>query len=182
MIAPVTTRLSEPRPPLRAAEPDTVILRNVSKVYGHGPGQVLALDRVSLEVAHREFVCLVGASGCGKTTLLNLVAGLDDGSAGAVERAGRAAVMFQESSLFPWLTVHKNVELALRFRGVPRGLRRGQAEELLALVRLDGFGDRQPHELSGGMRQRVALGAGARATRRGLADGRTLRRPRRHDP
>ena len=129
----------------------------MTKVYGHGSGAVLALDHISLDVAPGEFVCLVGASGCGKTTLLNLVAGLDQPTGGTVERAGRTAVMFQEASLFPWLSVRKNVELALRFQGVPRSQRRAKAAELLELVRLSGFDDRQPHELSGGMRQRVAL-------------------------
>ena len=102
----------------------------------HGSGAVLALDHISLDVAPGEFVCLVGASGCGKTTLLNLVAGLDQPTGGTVERAGRTAVMFQEASLFPWLSVRKNVELALRFQGVPRRQRRAEAAELLELVRL----------------------------------------------
>jgi NitT/TauT family transport system ATP-binding protein len=147
----------EERPSATAAAPSTVTLRDVTKVYGHGSGAVLALDHISLDVAPGEFVCLVGASGCGKTTLLNLVAGLDQPTGGTVERAGRTAVMFQEASLFPWLSVRKNVELALRFQGVPRGQRRDKSAELLELVRLSGFDDRQPHELSGGMRQRVAL-------------------------
>ena len=147
----------EERPSATAAAPQTVTLRDVTKIYGHGSGAVLALDHISLDVAPGEFVCLVGASGCGKTTLLNLVAGLDQPTGGTVERAGRTAVMFQEASLFPWLSVRKNVELALRFQGVPRSQRRAKAAELLELVRLPGFDDRQPHELSGGMRQRVAL-------------------------
>jgi NitT/TauT family transport system ATP-binding protein len=148
----------EDRPPATAAGPSTTVsLRDVTKVYGHGSGAVLALDHISLDVAPGEFVCLVGASGCGKTTLLNLVAGLDQPTGGTVERAGRTAVMFQDASLFPWLSVRKNVELALRFQGVPRIQRRARAAELLELVRLSGFDDRQPHELSGGMRQRVAL-------------------------
>ena len=147
----------EERPSATTAAPHTVALRDVTKVYGHGAGAVLALDHISLDVAPGEFVCIVGASGCGKTTLLNLVAGLDQPTGGTVERAGRSAVMFQEASLFPWLSVRKNVELALRFQGVPRGQRRAKAAELLELVRLSGFDDRQPHELSGGMRQRVAL-------------------------
>ena len=121
----------EERPSATAAAPYTVTLRDVTKVYGHGSGAVLALDHISLDVAPGEFVCLVGASGCGKTTLLNLVAGLDQPTGGTVERAGRTAVMFQEASLFPWLSVRKNVELALRFQGVPRGQRRAKAAELL---------------------------------------------------
>jgi NitT/TauT family transport system ATP-binding protein len=102
-------------------------------------------------------VCVVGASGCGKSTLLNLVAGLDAPTAGSVRVSGRTSVMFQEAALFPWLTVGRNVELALRLDGVPRRERRPRAMDLLELVKLAAFADRRPHELSGGMRQRVAL-------------------------
>jgi NitT/TauT family transport system ATP-binding protein len=109
-------------------------------------------------VATGEFVCLVGASGCGKSTLLNLIAGLDRPTAGTVERhVGEATLMFQDASLFPWLSVARNVELALRLRGVAKAARAERAAELLRLVRLDGFATKRPHELSGGMRQRVAL-------------------------
>jgi NitT/TauT family transport system ATP-binding protein len=132
-------------------------LSGVSKTYGHGATAVTALDGITLDVAPGEFVCLVGASGCGKSTLLNLVAGLDRPTSGHVDVGGRAALMFQEAALFPWLTVAGNVELALRLQGVPRKERRGRAEELLASVHLDGFADARPHQLSGGMRQRVAM-------------------------
>jgi NitT/TauT family transport system ATP-binding protein len=143
---------------LRVGRPAAVVLRDVSKVYGSQGAPVAALDHVSLEVAAGEFVCLVGASGCGKSTLLNLVAGLDQPTAGRVERpAGDATLMFQDSALFPWLSVTRNVELALRLRGVGRAQRAAKAQELLRLVRLDGFATKRPHELSGGMRQRVAL-------------------------
>ena len=104
-----------------------------------------------------EFVCLVGASGCGKTTLLNLVAGLDHATSGEVVRSGKAGLMFQEAALFPWLTVGKNVELALRLRRRAPQPAQARVLELLELVQLEGFVDKQPHELSGGMRQRVAL-------------------------
>jgi NitT/TauT family transport system ATP-binding protein len=138
--------------------PATAIsVSGVSKRHGRGPGAVLALDGVSLTVGAGEIVCLVGASGCGKSTLLNLVVGLDSPTAGKIDVTGRPALMFQESALFPWLTVSANVELALRLRGVPRGERRERAAELLAAVRLSDAADRRPHELSGGMRQRVAL-------------------------
>jgi NitT/TauT family transport system ATP-binding protein len=146
-----------PEAPRLTAASSTVALDGVSKVFGSGQAAVVALDHITLDVAAGEFVCLVGASGCGKTTLLNLVAGLDTPSAGHVSRSGRPSMMFQEASLFPWLTVRKNVELALRLRGIGRAERRARAEELIGLVQLAGFEDRQPHELSGGMRQRVAL-------------------------
>ncbi|MGY6501195.1 MAG: ABC transporter ATP-binding protein [Acidimicrobiales bacterium] len=134
-----------------------VSIDGVSKVFGHGPGTVHALDAVSLHVAPGEFVCLVGASGCGKSTLLNLAAGLDQPTSGTIDTAGRTALMFQESALFPWLTVRQNIELGLKLRGVKKADRRRQADELLKLVRLDGFAVKLPHQLSGGMRQRVAL-------------------------
>jgi sulfonate transport system ATP-binding protein len=136
-----------------------VALTEVSKVYGRGPHAVLALDRVSLRVRPGELVCLVGASGCGKSTLLNLVAGLDRVSAGTIDVTGGAhpGLMFQESALFPWLTVAGNVDLALKLRKVPRAERRARVGALLETVRLEQFAGRRPHELSGGMRQRVAL-------------------------
>lgn len=134
-----------------------VVLHQVSKRHGKGADSVLALDGVSLTVEQGEFLCLVGASGCGKTTLLSLVAGLDQPSAGNVAVHGRTALMFQEAALLPWRTASQNVELALKLRGVARQDRRARAEELLALVRLTDFADKAPHQLSGGMRQRVAL-------------------------
>jgi NitT/TauT family transport system ATP-binding protein len=154
----LATRVGGPEPPVAVESSPAVSLREVSRAFGEGGGAVLALDRVSLDVRPGEFVCLVGASGCGKTTLLNLVAGLDRPSAGEIEAgAGRPALMFQEAALFPWLTVAGNVELALRLNGVPNGERRTRAAELLETVHLGGLGRRRPHELSGGMRQRVAL-------------------------
>jgi NitT/TauT family transport system ATP-binding protein len=135
-----------------------VRIENVSKTYGSGSNALLALDRVSLDVAQGEFVCLLGASGCGKSTLLSLVAGLDGISSGTLDTGGRkVALMFQEAALFPWLSVVGNVELPLRLQGLGKAERRKRALELLEVVRLGGFGDKRPHELSGGMRQRVAL-------------------------
>jgi NitT/TauT family transport system ATP-binding protein len=135
-----------------------VVLDEVTKVYGRGRNAVLALDRVSLHVRPGEFVCLVGASGCGKSTLLSLVAGLEHVTSGRLDvEGGTPGLMFQEPALFPWLSVRTNVELALRMRGVARSARRDEALELLASVHLAEFADKRPHELSGGMRQRVAL-------------------------
>jgi NitT/TauT family transport system ATP-binding protein len=136
-----------------------VTLSNVSKVFGRGADAVPALDRVSLTVKAGEFVCLVGASGCGKSTLLSLVAGLDAPTQGQilVEGKGSPALMFQEPALFPWLSVAGNVGLPLSLRGLSRKDRQERVAELLQLVHLEDFGKRQPHELSGGMRQRVAL-------------------------
>jgi NitT/TauT family transport system ATP-binding protein len=142
------------REPAAAVEP-AVRIDHVAKRFGDGP---LVLDDISLDIAPGEFVCLLGASGCGKSTLLNLIAGLDRPTAGAIRTPAQgSAVMFQESALMPWLTARRNVELALRLRGVARGERREKALELLDSVNLADAADKRPHELSGGMRQRVAL-------------------------
>jgi NitT/TauT family transport system ATP-binding protein len=136
-----------------------VALHGVTKVYGRGANAVLALDGVSLDVAPGEFVCLVGASGCGKSTLLNLVAGLDRPSGGRIDldEGVEPGLMFQEPALFPWLTVEGNVEVPLKLRRLSRAARRERVAELLGTVHLADFGRKRPHELSGGMRQRVAL-------------------------
>ncbi|MCX5375160.1 ABC transporter ATP-binding protein [Streptomyces sp. NBC_00091] len=132
-------------------------IEHVSKSFSGPAGSQLVLDDISLDVAPGEFVTILGASGCGKSTLLNLVAGLDKPSTGAITTEGRPALMFQEHALFPWLTAGKNIELALRLRGVAKADRRTEAERLLELVRLGGAYGKRVHELSGGMRQRVAL-------------------------
>jgi NitT/TauT family transport system ATP-binding protein len=134
-----------------------VRLDGVSKAFGSSRDPVVALDRIDLTVDKGEFLCVVGASGCGKSTMLNLIAGLDAPTVGAVDVGGKPALMFQEAALFPWLTVRDNVALPLRLAGVGKRERRGRADELLELVHLEGQGARRPHELSGGMRQRVAL-------------------------
>jgi NitT/TauT family transport system ATP-binding protein len=132
-------------------------LHGITKVFGHGPSAVTALRDVDLSVEPGEFVTVVGASGCGKSTMLSLIAGLEQPTAGTVEVGGGVALMFQEATLLPWLTASQNVVLALRLRGVPRADRRPLAAELLERVRLGKYADKRPHELSGGMRQRVAL-------------------------
>lgn len=138
-----------------APAPPTVRIEGVSKRFGTAP---VVLEDVSLDIAAGEFVCLLGASGCGKSTLLNLIAGLDRPSAGSIQTpVAGSAVMFQESALMPWLTARRNVELALRLRGVPRAERREKALTLLDAVNLADAAEKRPHELSGGMRQRVAL-------------------------
>jgi NitT/TauT family transport system ATP-binding protein len=136
----------------------TLELANVSKSFGTGPGAVTALRGIDLRVAHGEFVCVLGASGCGKSTLLNLIARLDDATNGTVTvSAQRPSFMFQEAALLPWLTATRNVELPLQLAGLKKADRRRRSQELLELVRLDGVADKRPHELSGGMRQRVSL-------------------------
>lgn len=133
-------------------------ISGVTMVFGKGARSVRALDDVSLDVADGEFVCLLGRSGCGKSTLLSLTAGLELPSAGTIDCGGRrVGVMFQDAGLFPWLTVRGNIELALRLSGVPRTEWAERVGTLLEMVNLPDAGDRRPHELSGGMRQRVAL-------------------------
>ena len=133
-----------------------VALEQVTKRYA-GANGVLALDGISLAVRPGEFLTLVGASGCGKSTLLNLVSGLDQPSSGSVEVDGQAAFMFQEHALFPWLSALDNVATPLRLKGVGKRDREAQARDYLGAVHLADFADRRPHELSGGMKQRVAI-------------------------
>ncbi len=140
-----------------AGDRAAVELRHVAKVFPAGSGTITALDDISLSVRPGEFVCIIGASGCGKSTLLNLVAGLDQPTRGEVSRAGAPSFMFQDAALFPWLSVERNVDLPLRLAKVPKPQRQARVRELLDLVRLTQFAERQPHELSGGMRQRAAL-------------------------
>jgi NitT/TauT family transport system ATP-binding protein len=136
----------------------------VSKVYpAPRGGELTALEDVSLEIGDGEFVTILGPSGCGKSTLLQIVAGLETPTGGRVTFEGAppgvalTAVVFQEHALFPWRTVHDNVVFGLEVRGVAAAEREAAARRLLELVGLDGFADRYPHHLSGGMRQRVAI-------------------------
>jgi NitT/TauT family transport system ATP-binding protein len=125
----------------------------------------LALSDVSLTVGRNEFVAIVGRSGCGKTTLLNLIAGFLVPSEGRVLVDGRLVespgpdrgMVFQNSALFPWLTAIQNIEFGPRNQGRPPAERAALARELIDLVRLTGFEDKYPRELSGGMKQRVAI-------------------------
>jgi len=139
-------------------------LRGICKTFRSDTGdRVSALNDVNLLVHRGEFVTIVGATGCGKTTLLNLIAGLDtadDGylSLGADLRFGdNIAHVFQHYTLFPWRTAVSNVSFGLKMRGVRRQHRQAIAAKLLAGVGLKGFEDAYPHELSGGMRQRAAI-------------------------
>ena len=142
-------------PDTAEVQTSAVVVDGITKRFGRGP---LILDDISLAVAPGEFLCILGASGCGKSTLLNLVAGLEQPTAGRVEVPGhKPSLMFQEPALYPWLTAAENVELALKLRGVGKAERRAETQRLLALVRLEGAGAKRPHELSGGMRQRVAM-------------------------
>ena len=135
-----------------------VQLVDVTKVFGSGAQAVLAVDGLNLEIYRGELVCLLGASGCGKSTVLNLIAGLERATRGqVVVPAASTCLMFQESALFPWLTVNGNVAMPLRLQRRRRADRDAEVQRLLELVRLEKFGGHRPHQLSGGMRQRVNL-------------------------
>src|SRR5258708_39716901 len=146
-----------------------VEVRDIEHVYTGPGGVVPALAGISLSVAPGRFVVLVGPSGCGKSSLLMMMAGLRRPTAGTIVCGGlpilapdpdRVGVVFQDASLFPWLTAADNIEFPLAIRKLARPDRRRRAEAMLKLVGLDGFGGRYPHELSGGMKQRVSIARG----------------------
>lgn len=117
----------------------------------------IVIEDLDFQVKRGEFICLLGASGCGKSTLLNILAGLDTPTQGKIRSSDKPTLMFQDASLMPWLTAGQNVELALRIRGMAKDERRAKAQELLELVHLGSAYKKRPHELSGGMRQRVSI-------------------------
>ncbi len=140
--------------------------RHITKTFAvSGMADVVAIRDLSLDVREGEFVCLLGASGCGKSTMLSLFAGFLQPSAGQVLLRGvpitgiepRCGMVFQSYALFPWKTVRGNVEFGLKMQGVGRAARRVAAQHFIDLVKLTGFEDRYPTELSGGMQQRVTL-------------------------
>jgi NitT/TauT family transport system ATP-binding protein len=136
----------------RALKDSPLRLEGVS----HSFGAVRVLEDIRLEIGRGEFVAVVGPSGCGKTTLLNLLSGFYRPTSGRVVRSGTARMVYQSDGLFPWLTVVENIQLGLRHL-VDAGERERQLHDLMSLIRLDGFARHYPHQLSGGMRQRVEL-------------------------
>ena len=153
---------------LRAPPPDPSTLldvRNITKRFGTGDEAIVAVDDVSFSVAPGEFVSIIGPSGCGKSTLFNIIGGLTGDYDGSVTVEGSAVsgthpaigMVFQEGSTFPWRTVEDNVAFPLEIAGAPKAQRMERAAHFIALVGLQGFERRYPSELSGGMRQRVAI-------------------------
>ncbi len=142
-----------------------VALEQIAQVYRSGDRRFYALRGIDLTISDGEFVCLLGPSGSGKSTLLRIITGLQPPTEGRVLYRGRplrgvnpnATIVFQTFALFPWLTVQENVEIALKARGVPPGIRTPRALDLLDRVGLDGFETAYPRELSGGMRQKVGF-------------------------
>ncbi len=164
----MTTQLASPKGlPVSNSPQPKIVVDHVSKQFWAKEGEVpvLALSNVTLEIQPNEFVSIVGRSGCGKTTLLNLIAGLLRPSQGQILIDGRPVngpgpdrgMVFQQSALFPWLTALGNIEFGPQCMGMAKAKRRALAQELIELVRLTGFEDKFPHELSGGMQQRVAI-------------------------
>src|SRR5499426_4270264 len=135
-------------------------LRNITLNYDSGENPVTALQDVSFSVEPAEFLCVVGQSGCGKTTMLNIAAGFLKPTKGSILIGGKAitgkgldrGVVFQDfAQLFPWRTAQRNVEFGLEMKGVPREERAKTAQRFLGLVKLESFAGAYPHELSGGM-------------------------------
>src|SRR5947207_3519989 len=153
----------EGNPDDQAARP-LVRFEAVSKRFG----TIVAVERLTLDIFEREFFALLGPSGCGKTTLLRMLAGFETPDEGRVVLAGQdlarippyrrpVNMMFQSYALFPHLTVAGNIAFGLKQDRLPRREIETRVAEMLALVKLEGFGGRKPHQLSGGQRQRVAL-------------------------
>ncbi|MGJ7916875.1 ABC transporter ATP-binding protein [Massilia sp. LXY-6] len=142
-----------------------IVIDNVSKVFETDGRSMAALDSIGLEIPRGQFVCLLGPSGCGKSTLLNAIAGFAPPTRGSITADGAAVtgpgpergMVFQEYALFPWMTVEQNVGFGLEIKGMGKVQVAARVAELLRLLSLEDFGKRYPKDLSGGMRQRVAI-------------------------
>jgi len=145
---------------------EIIAIDGLSKSFTTEKGEhLLAVEEVSLTIPENSFTCIVGPSGCGKSTILRIAAGLEKATAGTVhyrsapvtKPCGEIGLVFQEYSLFPWLTVRDNVAAGPEFAGVDKATRHQRAMEYLSMVGMEEFKDAYPHELSGGMKQRVAI-------------------------
>jgi NitT/TauT family transport system ATP-binding protein len=148
--------------------PPRLSIEQLTVTYTSARGPLTALRDLSLSVADGEFVAVLGPSGCGKSTLLNIASGLLAPSGGRVAICGEpvstprrdVGIVFQQPTLLPWKTVLENVMVPMQAMGLPTGPHLGRARDLIRLVRLDGFENHYPHELSGGMQQRVGIARG----------------------
>ena len=137
----------------------------VNKIFSTGGREVVALENINLDVRRGEFICLLGPSGCGKSTLLNAVAGFSSPTTGSILVDGKPVqapgpergMVFQEYALFPWMTVEKNIAFGLEIKKMPKAQINEKVGALLEMLNLQDFRDRYPKDLSGGMRQRVAI-------------------------
>jgi sulfonate transport system ATP-binding protein len=144
---------------------ETLTVSGVTKRFAVGDGEVEALAPVDLTIPQGEFVCLIGASGCGKSTLLRIIAGFEEPSTGEASIDGKAitgpgsdrGMVFQDYALFPWMTVRQNISFGPRQRRLPREEIDKTTDEFVKMVGLARFADRYPSQLSGGMKQRVAI-------------------------
>jgi len=151
--------------PIAAGAEPAIRIRGVRKVFATGGREVVALDGIDLDIEAGQLVCLLGPSGCGKSTLLNAIAGFSPPTGGTIVASGRPvigpgpdrAMVFQEYALFPWMTVAENVAFGLEMKRAPRAEIREKVDALLGKLALREFRDRFPKDLSGGMRQRVAI-------------------------
>lgn len=142
-----------------------LIINSVSKIFENKGVEFKSLEKINLKIHDGEFLCILGPSGCGKSTILRLIAGLDNPSVGEIimddevifKPDHKRGMVFQEYSLFPWRSVIDNVAFPLEMKGIPEEERYKIAEEYLKIVGLENFKDSKPHELSGGMKQRVAI-------------------------
>ena len=142
-----------------------IVISGVNKIFQTADRELVALKDISLEIPRGQFVCLLGPSGCGKSTLLNAVAGFALPTSGTIVADGtqvlapgpERGMVFQEYALFPWMTVEDNIGFGLEIKGVPRAEIRQRVDALLAMLSLSDFKARFPKDLSGGMRQRVAI-------------------------
>ncbi|MEO7496878.1 MAG: ABC transporter ATP-binding protein [Massilia sp.] len=140
-------------------------VKQVNKVFNAGEREVVALKDINLSIPDGQFVCLLGPSGCGKSTLLNAIAGFSLPSSGTINANGKLVtgpgpergMVFQEYALFPWMTVEKNIGFGLEIRGTPKDEIKHTVDRLLGTLSLTDFRHRFPKDLSGGMRQRVAI-------------------------
>jgi len=162
----MTSAATSPRPADAArADKPILVVEDVSKHFATPEGPITAVDHISFDVAPGEFLAVIGPSGCGKSTLFNLIGGLVGGYDGHIMVAGERiygphpaiGMVFQEESTFPWRTVIENVGFPLEIAGRPKRERNERARHFIKMVGLDGFENRYPAELSGGMRQRVSM-------------------------